>query len=148
MKHLLLVLSLVVLASGCAGTSVVQKSHNIAYVGVIKFKFDEFKLDAEDKAYLDSFVANTLPKFNTPSVGVIGHTDLVNSNDYNDKLGQRRAASVISYLKTKEGVVVRDDLSFGEVEPIVVPEVYYDDKHIVTHDQSNRTVTLIVHYTY
>lgn len=57
--------------------------------------------------------------FNDRAVRVEGHTDAVGANDYNQKLSERRAEAVNSYLMEKlEGKRVIKAVGFGEEKPI------------------------------
>ncbi len=87
----------------------------------VNFAFDSAVLDAEARAILDR-QADWIRQFPEVRFRVYGHTDLVGSAAYNQRLGQRRAEAVVAYLASRgvsrsrlEAVV-----SFGETRPVVV----------------------------
>ncbi|MSU88390.1 OmpA family protein [Rhodobacteraceae bacterium 2CG4] len=87
---------------------------------MINFAFNQSTLDAEARAALDQQAAwiraNPAIKFR-----VYGHTDLVGSNAYNQRLGLRRAQSAVNYLIAR-GVrrgQVEAVASLGETRPLI-----------------------------
>lgn len=86
--------------------------------GKVLFEFDKSNLTAEAQGQLQAL----LPKLKgaeVTAVKVVGHTDSVGSDDYNQKLSERRAASVRQYLEQQQ--VAADKLSSegkGESEPV------------------------------
>ncbi|GAB4384196.1 OmpA family protein [Albidovulum sp.] len=100
----------------------------------VNFAFDSAVLDAEARAALDQ-QANWMQQFPEARFRVYGHTDLVGSEAYNQRLGLRRAQAVVRYLISRG--VSRSRLeavaSFGETQPVVF---------VQTEDRRNRrTVT-------
>lgn len=90
---------------------------------MVNFEFDKAVLDGEARAILDQ-QADWIRQFPEVKFRVYGHTDLVGSNAYNQRLGLRRAQAVVAYLVSKgisrsrlEAVV-----SYGETQPLVVTE--------------------------
>jgi len=84
----------------------------------VQFAFDSAELTAEGRATLDE-MAETLRRLNFISGTVIGHTDSVGSDAFNQGLSVRRAESVASYLAGKG--IGRDRLTAtgkGESQPI------------------------------
>jgi OOP family OmpA-OmpF porin len=80
------------------------------------FAFDSARLTAEGEAALEETIA-TMKKHDLKVV-VAGHTDSVGSDEYNMRLGQRRADTVQEYL-VSQGIAagnVRTE-SFGESKP-------------------------------
>jgi OOP family OmpA-OmpF porin len=64
------------------------------------FDFDKAVLRPEGRAALDSFISDA--KDVTPStISVIGHTDRLGSDSYNQTLSEERAAAVKSYLVSR-----------------------------------------------
>jgi outer membrane protein OmpA-like peptidoglycan-associated protein len=58
-------------------------------------------------------------RYQKTTLTVVGHTDNVGSNDYNQKLSERRAHSVAQYLETKRVNGMRLALKgSGETQPI------------------------------
>jgi hypothetical protein len=61
-------------------------------------------------------------RYNKTALTVVGHTDNVGSNDYNQKLSQRRAHSVAQYLESRRVDSMRlqlDDTSRDGLDPLV-----------------------------
>ncbi|QXI39600.1 OmpA family protein [Pseudomonas xantholysinigenes] len=86
--------------------------------GQVLFAFDSAELTAGAQQRLHSL----LPKLNDPSVTsvkVVGHTDSVGSDSYNQKLSERRASSVAEYL-ISQGLAPTKVTSQGrgEAEPV------------------------------
>jgi outer membrane protein OmpA-like peptidoglycan-associated protein len=64
-------------------------------------------------------LADVVVRYNKTALTVVGHTDNVGSNDYNQKLSQRRALSVAQYLESKRVDSMRLALSGkGETQPV------------------------------
>lgn len=62
------------------------------------FDFDKAELDAKSQAALDNII-DQLKTFATVSkIKITGHTDSIGSRAYNQKLSERRAEAVASYL--------------------------------------------------
>lgn len=84
------------------------------------FDFDKSVIKPEGRRVLDGFITSlngSQARYDT--VIVIGHTDSIGSDEYNLRLGQRRAESVKAYLISK-GIDSRliKTSSRGEREPI------------------------------
>ncbi len=95
---------------GCEILGKVENAH---------FAFDSAALTGEAMTMLNDLAA----RLNALSGGrfeVAGHTDSMGSDSYNDRLGQRRAISVVEYL-TRRGVPAERLLlrSYGESRPVV-----------------------------
>jgi OmpA-OmpF porin, OOP family len=67
------------------------------------FSFDKSDIHSEGKASLDKF-AKELETTRYERVTVIGHTDRLGTPAYNQKLSERRAETIKSYLVTSGGV--------------------------------------------
>lgn len=86
--------------------------------GEVLFAFDSAELTPAAQSALAE-VAGRLSGASMVSVKVVGHTDSVGSEDYNQRLSERRAKSVAGYLASQG--VPRDKLStegFGESQPV------------------------------
>lgn len=82
------------------------------------FAFDQYDLNAESRAFLDSMYSN-LESRGFPMVEIAGYTDSVGPYDYNLRLSEKRAQSVLDYLVSLG--VPADKLSakgFGPDDPV------------------------------
>ncbi len=86
----------------------------------VTFAFNRAEVTPEAAAVLDR-QANFIRQFPEVRFTVFGHTDLVGSQGYNQRLGLRRANAVVDYLVSKG--VSRSRLkavaSFGETRPLI-----------------------------
>lgn len=84
----------------------------------VAFEFDKANLNALGKGRVRQ-IAQLLASVPSLSVVVEGHADHVGSDDYNMKLGERRAATVVQEL-TELGIdpARMSSMSFGEGKPI------------------------------
>lgn len=62
------------------------------------FDFDKATLKPEGKAELDRLAAKMREANNVTGIAVAGHTDAIGTEAYNQRLSERRAASVKDYL--------------------------------------------------
>jgi len=89
----------------------------------VNFAFNSATLDGEAQAVLLR-QANWIRQFPEVRFRVYGHTDLVGSNAYNQRLGLRRAQAVVHFLvshgisRTRLEAVV----SKGETQPLIVTQ--------------------------
>jgi outer membrane protein OmpA-like peptidoglycan-associated protein len=68
----------------------------------IQFEFDSAKLLPESRPLLDNLAkAINSDKLRGFSFVVEGHTDIIGSSEYNQKLSDQRALSVLTYLASK-----------------------------------------------
>lgn len=87
---------------------------------MINFEFNKSALDAEAKSILRG-QAQWMSGFPHVRFTVYGHTDLVGSDSYNNRLGQRRANAAVDYL-VSQGVPRKNliaAVSKGESEPLI-----------------------------
>lgn len=89
----------------------------------VNFAFNSARLDPQARAALRE-QAKFIRHYPEVRFRVYGHTDLVGSKAYNQRLGLRRAQAVVSFLSSQgisrsrlEAVV-----SYGETQPLVVTE--------------------------
>ena len=84
----------------------------------INFDFDSYRLRRESFTHLDE-VAMMMNAFPEMRIKIIGHTDSLGSDDYNETLSLNRAKSVMRYLNTKGIDMNRmEPAGFGEKYPI------------------------------
>lgn len=86
--------------------------------GKVLFGFDKANLTPEAQSQLQAL----LPKLkgdDITAVKVVGHTDSVGTDEYNQKLSERRAASVVTYLEQQQvGAAKLSSEGKGESEPV------------------------------
>ncbi len=84
----------------------------------IFFKFNSHELAYESKAKLDE-IADIMKRFPNAKFLIAGHTDSKGSAEYNKKLSQERADSVVKYLVSK-GIPASNlsSIGYGEEQPI------------------------------
>ena len=76
------------------------------------------RVDNEAKAILDK-AAGLLKSHERVVVEVAGHTDSVGSEEYNQKLSERRAIAVKDYLESKGITATRlSAVGYGEAQPV------------------------------
>jgi len=100
----------------------------------INFEFNSAQLTPEAQMVLDE-QANFIRQFPEVRFRVYGHTDLVGSNAYNQRLGQRRAEAVVAYFATRGISRARLEalVSYGETRPVIqTPEPEYENRRTVT----------------
>ncbi len=89
----------------------------ITFKSGILFAYDSAELTDASKASLDE-LAGTLNKYEDTEILIQGHTDNTGTDAYNQKLSERRAASVANYLKREDVKRTRMETSgFGESAP-------------------------------
>ena len=88
----------------------------------VTFDVDRWDVKPQFYAVLDD-VGRTLSSYDQTYVDVLGHTDTTGSNEHNQLLSERRAASVADYLASRG--VQRPRMAtrgFGETAPIYQPD--------------------------
>ncbi len=105
---------------GSEGANVGAETKGDGDVGavVVRFKYDEAVLTAEDKLALNA-AAEKLKTNPSSKIQVVGHTDERGSIEYNLALGERRAQAVREYLNSmgvSGGQITT--MSMGEEQPV------------------------------
>ena len=104
----------------------------------VKFAVDQAKLSPEAQAALDAFSDKLRADNQNVYIEVQGHTDNVGGEEYNLKLGEKRAEAVRRYLTTKGVPLHRMAvISYGESEPV-------SDNSSREGRAQNRRVVLVV----
>ncbi len=120
-----------------SGVSVVREGDKINLImpGNITFDTGKANIKTDFNDVLDS-VALVLEEFDKTIIAVAGHTDSTGSREYNQRLSEKRAQKVASYLKSHNIVEARFDVvGFGEDYPIA-------DNSVATGRAQNRRVEL------
>ncbi|SDY76349.1 OmpA family protein [Citreimonas salinaria] len=92
-------------------------------VTVVNFAFNSAQLSDQARQTLRE-QARFIRQFPEVTFRVYGHTDLVGSEDYNYRLGLRRAQAVVAYLAAQGISTSRLEalVSYGEEQPLIVTE--------------------------
>ena len=81
---------------------------------VIQFEFDSAEIKSESQPYLDEVGRMmNLEKVSGKRLEIQGHTDATGSDEYNQRLSERRSLSVANYLVQNHGV----DPAGQQIEP-------------------------------
>ena len=106
----------------------------------IHFGFNSAELSDQVKAYLDSTLLIVLLDNPEIKIEVSAHTDSKGADEYNKKLSQKRANSVVAYLQSK-GIDPKALVSvgYGEEKPIA-PNQHPDGSDNPEGRQKNRRV--------
>jgi OOP family OmpA-OmpF porin len=78
----------------------VPTSEKVSFAAEALFDFDKSVVKPQGKAALDDLLAK-LQGMNTEVMVTVGHTDSIGSDEYNQKLSQRRAEAVKAYIVSK-----------------------------------------------
>lgn len=89
----------------------------IEFSGKVLFGFDKAGLTAEATNNLNSLTA-ILNKYPDTDIVIQGHTDSKGSTSYNQSLSERRATTVVNYLRTQNIASARlSAVGYGETMP-------------------------------
>jgi outer membrane protein OmpA-like peptidoglycan-associated protein len=84
----------------------------------ITFDFNSYAIKPQFQATLNE-VAQTLESYPSTMIDVLGHTDSVGTDEYNQRLSEQRAQAVASYLTARGVHPARvATRGFGETMPI------------------------------
>jgi outer membrane protein OmpA-like peptidoglycan-associated protein len=101
------------------------------------FDIESSALKPATKDNLDN-LSETLNKYDETEIRVLGHTDNTGTEKYNAELSKERAASVNSYLITKQVTPSRlTNIGYGELDPIASNET-------VEGRELNRRVEIVI----
>ena len=105
----------------------------------VHFGSNKFKLSEEAKAALDAFGQMVKAQNKNVYIEIQGHTDDRGEDDYNYKLGLKRAEEVKTYLAMAHGFALHrmDVISYGKTKP-AVPNTDKESR------SQNRRVIIIV----
>ncbi|CDH44768.1 MAG: OmpA family protein [Candidatus Competibacteraceae bacterium] len=108
------------------------------------FDFDRYDLKPAGRARLDKLVVDLRRAKSVTDIRIVGHTDSKGTEEYNMRLGQRRADTVASYLAAK-GVPksIISTRSEGESNP-VAPNTLPNGKDNPAGRALNRRVVITV----
>ena len=103
-----------------SGVSITRNEDNLILnmPGHITFDVNQATLKQNFLEVLNS-VALVVDKFDKTAIEVTGHTDSTGSDNYNQRLSERRATSVASYLAGQNIPPIRlEVIGFGESRPV------------------------------
>ena len=105
----------------------------------VKFKSDQYELDAAGKAALDEFAGRVKALNEQYFIEVQGHTDDTGGSRYNEDLGQRRADAVRRYLSRQHQLALNrmSTISYGDTLPV-------ESNKTKVGRAANRRVVLVV----
>ncbi|WPP48557.1 OmpA family protein [Catalinimonas niigatensis] len=92
---------------------------SIVQPSIVFFDWDSSELTEEAQAQLHTFAEQVL-RYTPRGIRVIGHTDALGADDYNEQLARKRVQAVVDYLATLglQGKVSLYRQSKGENEPV------------------------------
>lgn len=94
------------------------KDELVLTVDRLDFDFDSAELDAESKAALDAAV-DVIRSHSAVKMDVVGYTDSVGSDAYNQTLSERRAKAAVDYLVSRGvGADHLRSVGRGEADPV------------------------------
>jgi outer membrane protein OmpA-like peptidoglycan-associated protein len=103
----------------------------------VNFAFDKYDIQPRFLPVLNS-VARTLNRFPATYIDVVGHTDAIGTDGYNQRLSERRASSVAGYLVHRRADPDRLFVAGeGEHEPVA-------SNASITGRAANRRVEIIL----
>ena len=105
----------------------------------VRFPLNRSELSKEAMQALDAFAEKIRAENQNVYVEIQGHTDNTGSAEYNMKLGQARAETVMRYLSMQHGFPLHrmNVISYGLAKPVA-------DNHTREGRAQNRRVTLVV----
>jgi OOP family OmpA-OmpF porin len=103
----------------------------------VNFHYDSAELTDTAKGILDEVSTGLIASGETKDIEVQGHTSTEGTDQYNMKLSQRRAASVVDYLKMKGVPNNLYPKGYGEMYPKVSPDRTEEERSV------NRRVELV-----
>jgi outer membrane protein OmpA-like peptidoglycan-associated protein len=124
------------------GAQVTAQEIRIELAADVLFEFDKATLRAEAKPSLDKVLA-VLKSYPKASAKIEGHTDGKGDAAYNQKLSERRAESVRSWLAGNGASLSMSTRGWGKNKP-VAPNVKPDGKDDPEGRQKNRRVEIAV----
>lgn len=114
---------------------------------IIYFDFDKSVLKDSEKSKLD-VLAKVLKDHDIKAVKIVGYTDRIGTEAYNDKLSERRAVAVKHYLdsKVKLNSSVVDLRALGEHNQVKACDGVKGHKELISCLAPNRRVEVEVDY--
>lgn len=110
------------------------------------FGFDRSVLTAEGQAAIDAAVAEVGSDWVITAVRVVGHTDQIGTQAYNQNLSEERAAAVANYLEAQPGManVSITAIGRGMSDPVVQCDSDLSRDALIECLAPNRRATLVM----
>ncbi len=97
-------------------------------LSTVTFEFNSFRLTAHAQRQLGEVgKALLMPAFRASKFVIVGHTDAVGGEAYNQRLSQQRAETVVDYLVAQQGLDRARLSAVGWGESRLLPNVRPDD---------------------
>jgi len=122
------------------------RAQNLGYMveekyALILFDFDRSNIK-ERNAVIVNHIVNRIRAIEDVAVNIVGHTDIIGSEDYNIKLSERRAKAVYDQLLVELGMEKAHAIQYSGIGPF---DPLYDN--ILPENRAlNRTVTITLIY--
>lgn len=126
------------------GAKVTQTEVHIDLPGDVLFDFDKWDIRSDAVKTLEK-VGEIIKAYKSPGVTIAGHTDSKGSEDYNQKLSEKRAVSVKNWLVKNAGINadIIKTVGYGEAKP-VAPNSKNDGSDNPKGRQKNRRVEILI----
>ncbi len=126
------------------GAKETETEYQIDLPGDVLFDFDKWGIRPVAEEILMK-VGNIIKKSKSPKVIISGHTDSKGSEEYNQRLSEKRAESVKNWLAKNTDAVpnVMETAGFGESKPIA-PNTNPDGSDNAEGRQKNRRVEILI----
>lgn len=127
-----------------AAETVVEQSKELSARAL--FGFDRSVLTAEGQAAIDAAVAEVGSDWVITAVRVVGHTDQIGTQAYNQNLSEERAAAVADYLQAQAGManVSITAIGRGMSNPVVQCDSDLTREALIECLAPNRRATLVM----
>ena len=122
------------------------RAQNLGYMVEEKYALILFDFDRSDikerNAVIVNHIVNRIRAIEDVAVNIVGHTDIIGSEDYNIKLSERRAKAVFDQLLVELGMEKAHAIQYSGIGPF---DPLYDN--ILPENRAlNRTVTITLIY--
>ncbi|MFC0673998.1 OmpA family protein [Brachybacterium hainanense] len=107
----------------------------------VLFDFGEDVIRADAAAVLDE-LAGALRDLSVPAAEIGGHTDAIGTDEFNQDLSERRAASVVAALRERSVTAELTSVGYGESLPVAPNEIGGTDNP--AGRQLNRRVEILI----
>lgn len=116
---------------------------------VIYFAFDKYDLSTEARAKLDSLANVLVSSDNVTDARIVGYADRIGTLAYNDRLSQKRAETVKSYLISRGFVKssVTQTHWLGKTDPITSCPAHMPRTELINCLQQDRRVQVEIDFT-